>query len=75
MYMYQTMKEIEEQYDGHWVFMTNCKKGELNEIVGGVVIAFNKNKQPVAQLWSEEYDSETYFRYVGNIPNGMGVLL
>jgi len=73
--MYQTMSEIEEQYDGKWVFMTNCKKGESNEIVGGVVIASNSNKKAVAELWGNNYDSETYFRYVGAIPDGMGVLL
>ena len=73
--MYQTMQEIEKQYDGHWVFMTNCQKGEFNEIIGGEVISFNKHKQPVVELWDKEYDSETYFRYVGSIPEGMGVLL
>ena len=73
--MYQTMNEIKEQYDGKWVFMTNCKKGKLNEIVGGVVIVANKNKKTVAEFWSKEYDGETYFRYIGDIPDGMGVLL
>ena len=64
-----------KKYDGHWVFMTNCNKGELNEIIGGVVIAFNKSKKPIAELWGNEYDTETYFRYIGDIPDGMGVLL
>ena len=73
--MYQTMSEIEEQYDGKWVFMTNCKKGEHNEIIGGVVIANNSNKKIVSDFWDKEYDSETYFRYIGAIPDGMGVLL
>jgi hypothetical protein len=69
------MQEIEKEYDGNWVFMTNCRKGELNEIIGGTVIAFNKSKKPVAELWGKEYDSEIYFRYVGAIPDDMGVLL
>ena len=73
--MYKTMKEIENQYDGYWVFMTNCKKGEYNEIIGGEVIAFNKNKKLVAEYWDKEFASETYFRYIGDIPEGMGVLL
>ena len=67
--MYQTMQEIEKQYDGHWVFMTDCKTGEFDEIIGGVVIAHNKNKKPVAELWSEKYDTEVYFRYIGSIPD------
>jgi hypothetical protein len=73
--MFQTMKEIEEKYDGYWIFMTNCKKGDLQEIIGGVVIAYNKSKQPIINLWNREYDSETYYRYIGDIPDGMGVLL
>ena len=73
--MYQTMQEIEKKYAGHWVFMVDCKKGEFNEIVGGVVIAFDKQKKPVAELWDKAYESETYFRYIGSIPEGMGVLL
>ena len=73
--MYMTMKEIKTKYDGHWVFMANCKKGDYNEIIGGEVIAFNKNKKLVAEFWDKEFTSETYFRYIGDIPEGMGVLL
>ena len=73
--MYQTMSEIVIQYEGNWVFMTNCKKGELNKIIGGEVIAFNSDKKVVAEYWNREYDSDTYFRYIGAIPEGMGVLL
>ena len=73
--MYLTMREIEKKYDGHWIFMTNCVKGDLNEIVGGVVIAFSKSKKPIAELWDKEYDSDIYFRYIGAIPDGMGVIL
>ena len=73
--MYQTMQEIERKYDGYWVFMVDCRKGEDNEIIGGAVIAFDKQKKPVADLWAREYDSEIYFKYVGSIPEGMGVLL
>jgi hypothetical protein len=69
------MQEIEQKYDGHWVFMINCQKGERHNIIGGEVIAFNKDKAPVAALWDKDYDSRTYFRYVGSIPEGMGVLL
>jgi hypothetical protein len=73
--MYLTMQEIEKKYDGHWVFMVNCQKGERHNILGGEVIAFNKEKKPIADLWDRDYDSRTYFRYVGSIPDGMGVLL
>ena len=73
--MYQTIQEIERKYDGYWVFMIDCRKGEFNEVIGGVVIAFDKQKKPVAKLWAKEYESETYFRYIGSIPDDCGVLL
>jgi len=73
--MFQTMSEIEKKYNGYWIFMTNCKKGDLHEIIGGVVIAFSKNKKQIVEYWNHKYDSETYYGYVGEIPDGMGVLL
>lgn len=73
--MYLTIPEIEQKYDGNWVFLINCRKGDMNEIIGGEVLAFDKQKQRVAEYWNKEYDSDTYFRYVGSIPEGMGVLL
>ncbi len=73
--MYQTMEEIEKQYDGHWVFMVNCKEGKPYSIAGGEVIAASKNKKQIIELWMEKHDSNTFFRYVGSIPDGMGVLL
>ena len=69
--MYQTMQEIEKKYDGYWVFMINCQKGELHEIIGGEVIAFDKDKEPVAAFWGRKYNSKTYFRYIGSIPDGV----
>jgi hypothetical protein len=54
--------------------MINCQNGERSNILGGEVIAFNKDKKPIADLWDNDYDSRTYFRYVGSIPDGMGVL-
>jgi len=73
--MFLTMKEIEEKYNGYWIFMKNCELGDYQEIIGGIVIAFNKDKKPIIELWNKEYDSETYYRYIGDIPDGMGVLL
>ena len=73
--MFQTMKEIEDNYNGHWIFMTNCIKGDFHEIIGGVVVASSKSKKTIIELWNKEYDSETYYRFVGDIPDGMGVLL
>ena len=73
--MYQTMIEIENAYNGYWVFMTHCRTGEHNEVIGGRVIAYNKEKKPIADLWGKTYDTEVYLKYIGSIPEGMGVLL
>ncbi len=43
--MYQTMDEINEQYDGLWIFMINCKEGQYGEIIGGEVVAHGKNQK------------------------------
>ena len=73
--MYRTMQEIEGTYDGYWFFMVDCQTGKFDEITGGVVIAHSKDKKPIADLWGRKYDSEVYFKYIGSIPEGMGVLL
>ena len=70
--MYKTMQEIEREYDGNWVFMVNCRKGEYHNIAGGEVIAADKNREPIIELWGKSHDSEPYFRYVGALPEEIG---
>ena len=70
--MFKTMREIEREYDGNWVFMINCKKGEYSNIIGGEVIAADKNKAIIIDHWGKPGYDEPYFRYVGSLPEGIG---
>jgi galactose mutarotase-like enzyme len=71
------MQQIHTEYDGQWVFLIECKKGEHGSIVGGVVAIHSENRDVVLRNM-EKYDYEsslTLFRYAGKIPEGIGVLL
>ena len=75
--MYKTIEEVHNDYDGQWVFMINCKKGEYNLIAGGEVVLHSENRDVVIR-GMEKYDYEpsmTYFRYAGRIPEGISVIL
>ncbi|MDR1705621.1 MAG: hypothetical protein LBS19_13180 [Clostridiales bacterium] len=73
--MYETMSEIERKYDGEWVFMTHCQKGEHHQIIGGVVAAHSKDKSLILDLWGKGHESKVFFRYVGSLPEGTSLLL
>ena len=73
--MYQTMEEIEKQYDGNFVCMINCRKSEYYDVIGGEVIAAGKDKKPIIDIWSSCDDEEPYCGYVGNFPNVAGGFL
>ena len=75
--MYKTIEQIHEEYDGQWVFMTNCKEGEYGSVAGGEVVLHSENRDVVIRgMGKYDYDdSVTYFRYAGKIPEGMSVIL
>ncbi|MCL2054044.1 MAG: hypothetical protein FWG90_06345 [Oscillospiraceae bacterium] len=68
--MYQTMEEIEKQYNGNWICMINYKKGELHNIIGGEVIAVSKNKDEIFKTWSENLGS--FKQYCGDFGEFLG---
>lgn len=75
--MYETIEEINKKYDGHWIFMINCKEDENRSIMGGEVVLASENRDKVIREM-EPYDQEkslTYFRYAGKIPKGVSVIL
>ncbi|MCL2053050.1 MAG: hypothetical protein FWG90_01225 [Oscillospiraceae bacterium] len=71
--MYQTMEEIEKQYDGNFVCMINCQKGEFHNIIGGEVIAVSKDKSEIRKVWRENPSS--YKQYMGEFPDMAGGFL
>jgi len=41
--MYDSIQNINQKYDGQWLFMVNCKENENGSIIGGDVILHNEN--------------------------------
>ena len=75
--MYITIEQVHIDYDGEWVYMINCQKGQYGSIAGGEVVLHSKNRDDVFE-GMEKYRYEqslTYFRYAGKIPEGTSVLL
>jgi hypothetical protein len=75
--MYKTIEQIHVEYDGQWVFMIKCKKGDYGSVAGGVVVLHSENRDVVIR-GMEKYDYEpsiTYFRYAGRIPEGVSIVL
>ena len=75
--MYKTIEQIHSEYNGQWIFMINCEEGPYGSITGGVVVLHNENRDVVIR-GMEDYDFEpsvTYFRYAGQIPEEISVIL
>ena len=73
--MYMTMQEIDEKHDGEWVYITNMKKGEHGEVIGGEVTAHSENREKVLREMLECSDDSIYVKYAGKMPEGVSVLL
>jgi len=75
--MYLTMEQIHGIFGGQWIFMINCTEGEYGSVSGGEVVLHSENRDVVIR-GMEKYDHEpsvTYFRYAGQVPQGVSVLL
>jgi hypothetical protein len=75
--MYETVKDVNQKYDGQWIFMINCTENENGSIIGGEVILHSENRDKVIrdmEAFKTEF-SLTSFRYAGKIPKGVSVIL
>ena len=75
--MYKTIEQIHKEFNGEWVFMINCEEGMYGSVAGGVVVLHSENRDVVVR-GMENYVHEpsvTYFRYAGQIPEGVSVIL
>ena len=75
--MYKKIEQIHQEYNGQWVFMINCEEGMYGAVTGGVVVLHSENRDVVIR-GMEKYVHEpsvTYFRYAGQIPEGVSVIL
>ena len=77
MIMYKTMEEIENEFNGQWVFMVNCKKDKYNAIKGGEVVFNHVSMNAVLKnmKMSNRNGNSTYVRYIGVLPEGVAVML
>ena len=75
--MYKSIAQIEKEYDGQWVFMINCQTDERQSVVGGEVAFYDKSMNTVLRhlKHSNTSGNSTYVRYVGNLPEGVSVML
>ncbi len=75
--MYMTMEDIRKKYNGHWVFMINCIQGEYNETIGGEVVVHSERRDKVIGEMGKFNDgkSKTFIGYIGDIPEGIAVIL
>ncbi|MCL2053891.1 MAG: hypothetical protein FWG90_05550 [Oscillospiraceae bacterium] len=71
--MYQTMQEIEKQYDGKFVCISNRKKSEYFSTLGGEVIAASEDKETILDVWSK--NPKSLFLYIGQFPDEEGGFL
>jgi len=75
--MYKTIEQIEKEYDGKWVFLVNYKTNEFDSVIGGEV-AFDDASMNEVLRNMKKYDPDgtsVYVRYIGNLPEGVAVLL
>ena len=71
--MYQTMQEIEAQYDGKFVCIINCKEDEYSDILGGEVVAVSEDKETILDAWAK--NPRSYYQYNGIFPGSEGGFL
>lgn len=70
--MYLTMEEINEKYNGQWVFLINCTIGEYGQTIGGEVALSTKSKSKIISEFSKYYsDGETLLTYIGDSKENM----
>ena len=75
--MYRTMKQIEKEYDGFWVYLTNCAKDEHHSVIGGEVALHGKSMNEVLRGMAgyDKKGNSVYVRYIGELPEGVAGLL
>lgn len=42
--MFETIQEINNKYNGEWIFMINCKIDDNADLIGGEVVIHSKSR-------------------------------
>ena len=76
--MFMSMGEINETFDGEWIYAIDCEEDHVGTILGGDVVIHSADHDYVFSemcSYDEDVGTLTLFRYAGNIPEGISILL
>jgi len=73
--MFMTMEEIDQKYDGEWVYIVNIKTDENDIDIGGEVAAHSESREKVIRVMLNTPGGGVYIKYAGEMPEGVSILL
>ena len=76
--MFLSKEEINRKFDGEWIYAIDCEDDDMGTILGGNVVLHSQNRDDVIRAMGEyenSIDTLTYFRYAGNVPEEISIIL
>jgi len=76
--MFLSKEEINNKFDGEWIYAIDCEEDDTGVILGGNVVLHSRNRDDVIRAMPEyesKIESLTYFRYAGKIPEEISIIL
>jgi aminopeptidase-like protein len=75
--MIKSIKKINEEYDGEWIFMINCREDENGNLIEGEVVLNSRSRDEIFRKMVKYQDHPSMFsiRFAGDIPEGVNVVL
>jgi hypothetical protein len=73
--MFMTIEQINEKYNGQWVYLINLKENLSDVVIGGEVAAHSESRDKVIMEMRKQPQNGIYIFYAGQIPEGVSVLL
>lgn len=72
-----SIEQVNEQYDGEWVFLIDCTTDKDGNVLGGEVAIHSKSRDEVFRGMQKYKKVDTLFsiRYAGKLPEGVEVIL
>ena len=75
--MILSIQEVNQKYDGEWVFLVNCTTDQDGNLTAGEIAIHSKSRDEVFREMQKYKNVDTLFsiRYAGKIPEGVEVIL
>ena len=76
--MFMSMNEINERYDGEWIYAIDCEEDDAGAVLGGDVVIHSTDYAYVVSamcVYDRDVNTLALFRYAGEIPEGISLLL